>query len=1009
MEVKDKKEKKQKGDKEKGEKKDKKEKKEKDNKEKKEKKEKKDNANVPEAIVPVKNGLPTVNLNDVSSAIVQPEDLAPVFEPVAVPRPAEPEEEEEAAFWDMFGIGDDEAESAAGAGEAVDQSAPTASGGSAGESGVLQVPAETADELSRKIERIAMMTGASLTVRGGLLRITGTPSVRERAECMARGVIEKRVESDAAVDLTMVPVPRSWWEEGGNPKNTQGDRIEADEPEVLLFLEAAKQQRVSRYSAGQAVDAVWSGGGWHPAMVLGYGSRGKVKVRFCFDGSEEDVVLAQVSHSKRVGIFGPVQARLRAEVRVMTSTQASTRGIIPVQLRARGMPPGGPGLESYPLPPAEKWSAIQILRERNILQLLAKATGCAAIELFSEPPKNEGVGTKNFRRYAREEYCVLLAGDRNQRWLAVQILQPVFASLDAKRVEGLSIILAGEHRAVRVPKDIMSMFQANKGQSLRKMMEDHSCLIQSLGEREAFTERRGEESDDVVEMMLDAIRNSAQVELAIFGPVRNRFAVELKLRAMIESFHRGYHKVAADGVEITASGAIGIDKVWLTGDFETDSARRYADMLAGASGCSVESAGRLVFLAGTGPERARAREYIEWITCLRLRDIQPHIDDLESRKDLAARTVPKDVAKSDWLLKELETLSASTKTLLFFDDFEDEEEASRRLVGVGGSIVDKGTPFVTSLLDDCKQLVDKLLDAQKKGYADPSKVPVELKEPEKNESDNWWSNKDSDWKKDGWSSSDWKSGDGWNSWSDWNKKEDKVGVPPPSTPGMIANSAGVAPPATPGFPRGVAAPATPAPGGGVPPPATPAPGRGVPPPSTPAPGRVPAPATPAVPGLGGTAPPATPAFFGPHGSAAPATPAPGAGFGPHGAAAPSTPGILGGGGGVPPPATPAVPVRRIPAPQTPAVPGMAKPAVAAPQTPAFPGATSADTADPLSRKRPGDAPDNRAKMRPRLQVMEVRRDIVVDIPVDDGKGGEKMETRAYMQCLTWRSLHPASA
>merc|ERR1719329_2018752 len=94
---------------------------------------------------------------------------------------------------------------------------------------------------------------------------------------------------------------------------------------------------------------------------------------------------------------------------------------------------------------------------------------------------------------------------------------------------------------------------------------------------------------------------------------------------------------------------LAVDMVWLDGDLEETAfhgGRMNADLLTGASNCLVESAGKLVFLAGTLQERNRGREYLTYMTSRRFGK-KAVIPDLETRVDAITLKVPKEAVIPD--------------------------------------------------------------------------------------------------------------------------------------------------------------------------------------------------------------------------------------------------------------------------------------------------------------------------------------------------------------------------
>jgi len=252
-------------------------------------------------------------------------------------------------------------------------------------------------------------------------------------------------------------------------------------------------------------------------------------------------------------------------------------------------------------------------------------------------------------------------------------------------------------------------------------MEDTGCFAFFLKEMKGESKREATEVDDLLELMFEHVRHGNSQELAIFGPLRNQYSLELKIMALIEEKYQGYYPQTSTNEELESSEGMGIDKVWLDLDFEPNATRTNAEILSAGAGCFVESVGKLVFLAGTKAERQRGKEYIPWV---KRKHQTPHVPDLENRRDMVAFTVPKDVLKDKWLATALAKFAKERHVMAFFDDWKD-ADGSRRLVVAGAEVVKKGS--VTKLLEDARGLVDKTLNWSKSGHSDKS-------------ADDWWQN-----------------------------------------------------------------------------------------------------------------------------------------------------------------------------------------------------------------------------------------------------------------------------
>merc|ERR1719436_1777679 len=93
---------------------------------------------------------------------------------------------------------------------------------------------------------------------------------------------------------------------------------------------------------------------------------------------------------------------------------------------------------------------------------------------------------------------------------------------------------------------------------------------------------------------------------------------------------------------------LAVDQVKLKQAFEVSGASTQAEVLAGASECYVESAGDVVFIAGTLEQRIRAREYCAWMVVDRFGE-NKFVTDVFQKRDMLQVRMENEVSKSEWL------------------------------------------------------------------------------------------------------------------------------------------------------------------------------------------------------------------------------------------------------------------------------------------------------------------------------------------------------------------------
>uniref|UniRef100_A0A7S4RN11 Uncharacterized protein n=1 Tax=Alexandrium monilatum TaxID=311494 RepID=A0A7S4RN11_9DINO len=583
--------------------------------------------------------------------------------------------------------------------------AGTWDGKSQGGASVLQVPPNRIAEVSRRQERLALVSGAELELSGSVLRISGPTEGRSRAERYARAVITERSDADEHPDITLVPLLAEWAERWrGNESRFEGTGG------ALVMIESPVAQMASRYTVHQAIEVRWgSAGTWHMATVLGRPAPTRLRVRWCCDGSTEEVDLSRTRPSWQAVIFGPLKDRLATEVSVMVAFEDFAKGTIAARMEV-ARPCSGIGLEYIDLniQPNMVPRTMHRLRQSVALKHLVRASGSLKLELFVFP-KWSATADRG------DAGCALLAGTREQRWQASQFLVAFAAVQEGKAVTFLPPHLAGECRIVGVPIGMMAAFIGSKQSNIGKLMEDTGTFVFNMRERRGRPgKREHDDKTDMLEMMLDQLREGPAGEIVIIGPARAQFSAEIKIRAQIEERYHGYFKAESrsDIEMVDPVEGLGIDMEWLTGDFEDSASRTQAEILSGAANCLVESAGRLVFLAGKRHERVRAHEYLKYITSRRLGK-KLTVPYVESRSDAIQLRIPKEVLKSSWLTERLAELSIDSKIAAFIDSWQCPSGWGR--IVVLGEMLEQRTDSDTEVFERVKNLVEQTYTWSRRG------------------------------------------------------------------------------------------------------------------------------------------------------------------------------------------------------------------------------------------------------------------------------------------------------
>mmetsp|Transcript_71030 Transcript_71030/g.219600 ORF Transcript_71030/g.219600 Transcript_71030/m.219600 type:complete len:433 (-) Transcript_71030:36-1334(-) len=146
--------------------------------------------------------------------------------------------------------------------------------------------------------------------------------------------------------------------------------------------------------------------------------------------------------------------------------------------------------------------------------------------------------------------------------------------------------------------------------------------------------------------------------LAIFGPERPRKLAELRVMSTVEQKCPGTYK----DVEGTASGDGFGHEVLRLGPQEAQRCGEKRQCAAAAAAhCCLEQIGDAAHLAGTGAERARARDYIRWLAME-----TPSVPEASSREDVDVLSVPEG-KRANLVEYAVAPIEKDTETLAFFE------------------------------------------------------------------------------------------------------------------------------------------------------------------------------------------------------------------------------------------------------------------------------------------------------------------------------------------------------
>ncbi|CAE8653579.1 unnamed protein product [Polarella glacialis] len=595
------------------------------------------------------------------------------------------------------------------------------------------VSAAHAALLARKMERIMSISGAKLSLRRNRLSIAGGPA-SVPALRYARAVVDRKVTAiDSVDDMSLVFVSLDWADTW-----TGQDVVEREEGVLIVpkVVQSSSSSSRSSFSPGDLVEfqspetKIWS-----MATVMSRVASRRLRLRFSRDHVEQEVEDCLIRAAAVIAIFGDCRQRLAAEARILADFDSKSTGALAAWLQSPSRCARRLGSSGGSLPVRQE--TLWRLEKSPFPAQLLQATGCLAARFFLWPPVRPSSASG---KVTQALPYVLFAGTQEQRWQALQILSTFAAGMDSRKHQSLPACLTGDCRTVSMPKGVLPVLMGKQMSGILQLMKSTRTFIFPLKEEDE--KGADKDMDDMLEMMLDDKVLEGSCEVAIFGQPRARIGAELKIMALIEHERPGWitDKGGSSANAINTSEGFAIDRIEAERPLEAEPAAvgepSQGELLAAASGCLVESAGRLVFLAGRPVERARAREYLAWVVAGR----QSRISKLKSRADAVMLRAPQKVADFPWLTVQLARVGRETGTIAFFDgDSGGSDEAAWQRLIFAGRPLSSGGGLSAGLLQQASALLKKAVLYKDSGL-EPTAVPgaraeVELEKKEEDDED----------------------------------------------------------------------------------------------------------------------------------------------------------------------------------------------------------------------------------------------------------------------------------
>jgi len=469
--------------------------------------------------------------------------------------------------------------------------------------------------------------------------------------------------------------------------------------EVRACAQDAAKAEPSKLEVGALVDAKFGGKDrWFEAVILRVDDK-TVKVKWTYD---EDVPPSEVDRANvktrpklatdRLYIAGPARGRMELELRVLAIIESKVPGFVSSRPPASDEGPDV-GMSVLPLLNDGEFKGKVIGKGGSVRQKIVKTC-------------------RSFLDYIGNYAFVV--GTQQERVYTAKLLELVQKSSNGA-VEGVPTELEAICSRMTVPQEATFMVTGKQRATMNQTEEDTGTLMfwapasaaapakakggvdLAIGKvvEGCFKDRwfeatileisKGDDGADKVKVRwhydesemsvlpaadIREVSNGKAVEpaprgdvedprtLVIFGLERPRKSAELKVMATIEQKCPGTYKAFEPPA---ATDSLGHEVLRLDPQEAQRCAEKRRRAAATAANCLMEQVGEAVHLAGTSAERARAREYIQWLAMA-----SPTVPEAASREDVDEFTVPAN-KRANLVELAMAPIELDTQTLAFFE------------------------------------------------------------------------------------------------------------------------------------------------------------------------------------------------------------------------------------------------------------------------------------------------------------------------------------------------------
>jgi rRNA processing protein Krr1/Pno1 len=398
---------------------------------------------------------------------------------------------------------------------------------------------------------------------------------------------------------------------------------------------------------------------------------------------------ARGKSTERLAIFGTKRGRKGAELKVMSAVECKEPGFYK-DFDERTDPGDDFGVETEDFKNGDECS--YALGKQGATRKKLEAASQAVLQYIGQ--------------------TIVYAGTRKQRKACRQYMSWLFKQLDGP--VDVDTRDRDDVIVIEVPQDTVGYITGARRAAMIAMEAEWGvfmffCDFKSRPAAGA----QNTESDD--RRSRDEGRSKKFEKLLIFGPERSRTGAELKVLSSVETKNTG-HVTRQLKEKINEKSGFAKDSFYLKDEdvaYALGKGGTTRMKLQVSSGCILQYIGNYAVLAGTGAQRKRCREFLQWLLAQRRGSIT--VSDVNRRDDCTEVHIPNNV--KGWITgnrgSELRRIEQETDTFLFMAL---DKGGDERLLILGH---DPGDRSSDKGRQRAERLINDLVQERLRNYSEP--------------------------------------------------------------------------------------------------------------------------------------------------------------------------------------------------------------------------------------------------------------------------------------------------